>query len=71
MKYIMNDIFSYKYKKKLSDNITNWCYDKLKNIPYISYIVIFIHSLFIVLLSFAIVFCEKRLLWEFRLFLCK
>ena len=65
----MNDIFSYKYKKNLSENITNWCYDKLKNIPNISFIVIFIHSLFIVLLTLAIVCCEKQhILFKLSLF---
>jgi len=56
----MENIFTYKYKKSISTRFTKWCYDKLKDIPYISYIIIFIHSLFIILLTFTVFFCNKQ-----------
>ena len=56
----MTHFFSYKYKKKMSDVFTNWCFDKLKDIPYIEYITILIHSLFIILLTFIVFYCKKQ-----------
>ena len=55
----VDSLFSYKYRRKLDKKIVNYTYDKLKNIPNIAYIIITIHTIFI-LYTFTVLFTYDK-----------
>lgn len=52
-------LFSYKYRRKLDKKIVDYLYDKFKDVPYSSYLIIIIHTIFI-LFTFTMLFTSDR-----------
>ena len=63
------NIFSYKYRRQLDRKLVDYTYDKLKNIPNIAYVIIIIHTIFILFCFTTLLFCNKHNLF-YNISLC-